>query len=151
MKQKDEVRLWLESYRELKDNVNRLSQKHARLLAQATRTTTQYRDMPGGGDGDKEKLLAALADDADELFTLMTRARERMRELEEFIDCIPTPICRIILRHRYIEGLSWVQMQFALQKSGYFYERTHIFRLHGDALKEARTLWRERKEESNEQ
>ena len=149
MKQKDEVRVWLESYRELRDNVSRLNQKYLSMMAQATRVTTQYRDMPGGGDSDKEKLLAALADEAGDILALRDKAHERMLELEEFIDNIPTPICRIILRHRYLEGLSWVQMQFALQKSGYYYERTHIFRLHGDALKEARALWRKRKEEHN--
>ena len=149
MKQKDECRLWLESYRELRDNVNRLNQKYARMLAQATRITPQLRDMPGGGDGDRERLLAALADEADDVLILRDKARARLMELEEFIDAIPTPVSRTLLRYRYVECLNWVQVQFAMQKSGYYYERTHIYRLHGDALKEARQLWNRRKEEEH--
>ena len=146
MRQKDECRLWLESYRELRTEEERLWQRHQRLLSQATRITAQLKDVPVGGGGDKEQLLAALADEDGEAMAMHARAQQRRREIEEFIDTIPTPNSRIILRYRYVELMPWEKLMMALQKSGIWYERSHIFRLHGIALKEARSAWRHRKE-----
>ena len=146
MKQKDECRLWLESYRELRTEEDRLWQRHQRLLTQATRITSQLKDVPVGGGGDKEQLLAALADEDGEAMAMHARAQERRREIEAFIDTLPTPNSRIILRYRYVELMQWDKLMMALRKSGIWYERSQIFRLHGVALKEARAAWRKRKE-----
>ena len=144
---KDDVRLWLESYRELKFEADRLWRKHQQLMSQATRVTTQLSPTPGRGGGDKEQLLAALADADDEVIEKSLAATERMREIEKFIDSIPTAVCRVILRLRYIELLHWKDLERRLKKSGtYSYEQAQIFRLHGAALREARELWDSRKE-----
>jgi len=150
MKQKDECRLWLESYRELKTEEYRHWQRQQRLMAQALRVTTQLRDVPVGGGGDKEQLLAALADEGNEALELHYKAQDRRREIEEFIDTLPSQNSRIILRYRYVELMPWEKLMMALQKSGIWYERSHIFRLHGIALKEARSAWRHRKEAEHE-
>jgi hypothetical protein len=105
--------------------------------------------MPGGGDSDKEKLLAALADEGGEALAKHAEAESRRREIEEFINTLPTPVCRIILRYRYVECLPWTRVIFALRQSGIYYEERQIYYLHGNALKEARKVWRSRKENSN--
>lgn len=149
MRQKDECRAWLESYRELRTEANRLWQRHLRLAAQATRTTTQLSLVPGGGGSDRERMLAMLADSDEEAMSKHKEAVERMHEIEQFIDSLPTRESRIILRHRYIELLSWVQVKRALEKSRIYYEERQIYNLHGLALREAREAWYERKEHSN--
>ena len=144
MKQTDDCRAWLESYSELRVEAARLQRQHHRLMDQATRVTTRLTKEPKGGGGDREKLLAALADADGEALRKQTEALERMREIEEFIDELPTKECRIILRLRYIELLKWKKVKWALQKSGIYYEEAQIYRLHGQALREARALWKER-------
>lgn len=149
MRQKDECRVWLESYRELRTEANRLFRRHQQLASQATRTTTQLTAVPGGGNGDKERLLAALADADEEALSKHAESLRRMREIETFIDSLPSQNSRIILRHRYIELLRWTQIRFALERSGIYYEMAQIYRLHGIALREAREAWRRRKEAEN--
>ena len=149
MRQKDECRLWLESYKELRTEANRLWLRHERLRAQATRMTAQISLAPGGGSADKEKILAALADADEEAFVKYSQAVERMHEIETFIDSLPTRESRIILRHRYIELLRWPQVKRTLERSGIYYGDAQIFRLHGIALKEAREAWNKREETNN--
>ena len=146
MKQKDECRLWLESYRELRTEYRRLQNRHMKLLSEATKITSRWSDMPGGGERDHEKLLAALADSDDETCRAYLKVESRMREIEEFIDALPTPTFRIILRLRYIELYSWLQIERVLPKDMIFYSLDHIYRLHGRALKEARAAFEKRKE-----
>ena len=144
MKQTDDCRAWLESYGELRVEAARLQRQHHRLMDQATQVTTRLTKEPKGRGGDRERLLAALADADGEALRKQTEALERMREIEEFIDELPTKECRIILRLRYIELLKWKRVKWALQKSNIYYEEAQIYRLHGQALREARALWKER-------
>ena len=142
-RQTDDCRAFLESYRELRSEAARLRQKHRRLQDQATRVTTQISGMPHGGGADREKLLAALADADGEAVRKMTEAVERQQEIEAFIDRVPTPISRVILRHRYAEAMGWREVERALAKSQWVYSLDHIYRLHGIALREAREVWKE--------
>lgn len=149
MRQRDDLRLWLESYREMRAEELRLWRRHQQLRAQATRITTQYKDMPGGGAGDPGALLAALADEDTEALNMHSKARARRQEIESFIDELAEPLHRTILRLRYVECMQWLPLRFALQKAGYYYEERQIFEHHGAALKEARALWKQRKETDN--
>ena len=142
---KDDCRLWLESYRELRVEADRLWRRHIRLANQATRTTTQLSPVPGGGGGDRGQILAMLADSDREAVAKHAEALECMKDIEDFIERLPTRESRIILRLRYVELLRWPQVKRALERSHVFYEERQIYRLHGIALREARELWNERK------
>ena len=142
MKQTDDCRAWLESYSELRVEAARLQRQHHRLMDQATRVTTRLTKEPKGG-GDRENLLAALADADGEALRKHTEALKRMREIEEFIDQLPTRESRIILRLRYIDLMKWRKIKYALEKSRIYYEERQIYRLHGQALREARKIWEE--------
>lgn len=146
-RQTDECRAWLESYRELRTEANRLWQRHLRLAAQATRTTTQLSLVPGGGGSDREQLLASMADADAEAVAKHMEAADRMREIEGFIDSLPSQNSRIILRYKYVEMLHWPELKRALEKSGIYYDERHIYRLHGLALNEAREAWNRRGEQ----
>ena len=148
-RQHDECRAWLESYRELKTEAYRLEQRHMRLMTQATRITSRWSAVPGGGERDGEKLLAALADSDDEAVRGYHKAKERMREIEEFIDSLPTQNSRIILRLRYVELYRWQEIERILPRSHIYYSMQHIYDLHGAALTEARREWNKRKEKDN--
>ena len=149
MKRQDECRAWLESYRELRTEANRLWRRHERLRAQATQITAKFKDTPGGSGGDPENVLAALADADTEALAMEEKAVTRMLEIERFIDALSNPITRHILQHRYIELLRWPALVEALRKDGIYYEDRHVFRLHGIALKEAREAWNKREETNN--
>ena len=148
-RQHDECRAWLESYRELRTEAHRLRQRHMKLVTEATRITTRLSGMPRGGGGDHEKLLAALADSDDEAVRKYLDAEERMREIEGFIDSLPSQNSRIILRLRYVELYSWREIERVLPRDQIYYSSDHIYRLHGIALKEARELWNKRKENTD--
>lgn len=141
----DECRAWLESYQELRSEADRQWRKHMRLRDQATQITARLSLVPGGGGGDKEKLLAALADAAEEALQKQQAALDRQQEIERFIDCIPTPVCRQILRLRYVDLCTWREVEKRLKKTGTYYEERQIFNLHGKALREARTIWEEQR------
>lgn len=150
MKQHDECREWLESYGELKVEAARLRKRHERLFTQATQITTHLSNEPKGGNGDREKLLAMLADADEEALRKYASAERRMREIEEFIDRLPTKEGRMVLRLRYIELLRWKNVKRALAKSGLYYEEAQIYRFHGVGLREARAEWKRRKGVHNE-
>lgn len=143
MKQADDCRAWLESYGELRVEASRLQRQHARLRDQATQVTSRLTQEPKGNGGDRENLLAALADADGEALRKHAEALKRMREIEEFIDQLPTRESRIILRLRYIDLMKWRKIKYALEKSRIYYEERQIYRLHGQALREARKIWEE--------
>lgn len=141
-RQTDECRAWLESYGELRAEADRLWNKHRRLRDQATKITSRLSLVPGGGGGDKEKLLASLADASGEAVRMEQEALDRAEEIERFIESLPTPESRIILRLRYLERLKWTDLSRKISRLGFVYSENHIYKLHGRALNEARAMWK---------
>ena len=140
-KQHDECRKWLDSYKEMRVEILRLQQKHRSLWDQATRVTPRLSPVPGGGSGDRDLLLTALSDADDEVIGKYIEAIARQKEIEDFIDELPTDMSRIILKLRYVDLRDWLGVWNTLAKSGIDYSLDHIYRMHGIALREARELW----------
>ena len=149
-RQHDECRAWLESYRDLRFEILRLQRKHQSLWDQATGITAKFSPVPGGGGGDRDRLLTMLADADEEVIGKYLEAVTRQQEIEAFIEDIPSAISRIILRLRYVELLRWPEIEHALMDSKVYYETRQIYRLHGIALREARELWKQRKENTHD-
>ena len=141
MTQYETCREWLESYRELHAEVRRLRAKHRSLLEQAESITARLSPTPGGGGGDHEQLLAALADADAETADALRKAEQRAREIERFIRALPTDTSRIILRARYLTMLSWTEVRRTLARSGMKYSKDHLYKLHKKALVEAEEKW----------
>lgn len=148
-RQHDECRAWLESYRDLRFEILRLQRKHQSLWDQATGITAKLSPVPGGGGGDRDRLLTMLSDADEEVIGKYIEALARQQEIDRFIDEIPTDVCRMILRLRYVELLPWQKVNKILEKSGIYYSLENIFKLHGKALREARDLWGQRKENTD--
>ena len=68
-----------------------------------------------------------------ELEELIKMKRDKLvaerTEIEKFIDILP-PYERLVIRHRYIQGFSWVQIQMRLEMS-----ESSVHRLHGQSLR----------------
>lgn len=142
MRQYETCREWLESYRELRFEVQRLRGRHAMLIEQATNVVAKLSLSPRGGGGDKEQVLAALADASEEADRRLAEAEAQERELEQFIDGIDSSSSRIILRARYLSVQNWHTVRRTLAKAGLKYTEDHIYRLHRQAMKEAEEKWR---------
>ena len=141
-KPKDPVITFLRSATAAKLEVSRRSRRIQILESQCTRVTTALHPVAGGGGNDRETLLAELADARDEEDLAIRRELEQYRTVSLFIDHISDPISRFILRLRYLEGCTWTDAQRKLYQDGTYYSERHLRRLHGKALDEARTLWK---------
>ena len=141
MKQYETCREWLESYRELRAELRLLRAKHQSLMDQAASITAKLSPTPGGGSGDHEQLLAALADADAETAKALRRAEQRARQISNFICCIPNSTSRAILSIRYLSTLSWTGVQRELARAGMRYSKDHLYKLHKKALEEAEPRW----------
>ena len=135
---RDPVREYLTSVVEARMEIKRLQHKVAQLEAQATKTTNVLTGMPRGGGSDRDKVLATLADLTSDYCRRIAEAEKRERDVDLFIQSIPSRDSRLILRLRYIEGFGWRKVLTALGKYGIHITERQMFRLHGKALQEAR-------------
>jgi hypothetical protein len=147
---RDELRLYLESYRELLLEADRLQSTGLGLRERAESTTGHITGMPKGG-GDNGGLLAALTEMTIQADRKLAEAVRRKVELEDFVDSVNGAVEREILRLRYIELLRWPEIERRLATLGVYYESRSVYRLHKRALNAARTRWNELKGERNEE
>ena len=134
----DPARDYLNSVLEARMEAKRLQHKVAQLEAQATKTTTIITGMPRGGNADRDAVLAALADVTSDYSEKIVKAERLEKEVNEFIDSLPTRDCRMLLRLRYLEGMSWRKVLSTLKAHGIHLSERQMYRLHGTALNEAR-------------
>lgn len=140
----DPARDFLSSAREAKIEYTRIRRRIAELESQATKCTASLSGMPGGGGGGgMESLWAALADERRNLTLAAEEELNRYHAVDRFIRKLDDPVHRIVLRLHYLDGFRWPQVQKEMEKEGYYYCERHITRLHGEALKEARRIWRD--------
>ena len=142
-KQYDECRVFLESYKELRVEEDRLADTIRRLWEQNTRITARYSGMPGGGGGESfDSGNVAMGDAIDRANARYNLMQVRKEEITEFIDGVEGDLNRSILRLRYLRMMTWEEISRALSKAGYkLYEERQLRRLHGHALNAARKHW----------
>ena len=120
----------LNRYRRLNDHIDALLLEKERWMTIATKVTPSYTGMPGGRSSDKQegisdrlsKIDAEITDQVNEL----VRARA---EIVAVIDSVQDDTLRLLLRLRYIDGLTWERIAERMR-----YCEMQIWRLHGDAL-----------------
>lgn len=139
----DPVREFLNSVREAHFDRDRCLRKLQQTASQCVSLTAQVSGIPGGhgGDSHKDGAWAALADQRSQLEELYERAVRQEMEVESFISQLGQDVHRIILRLRYVDMLPWPAVQKRLEKNNIFYSDRQIYRIHGEALQEARSLW----------
>ena len=137
----DEVRKYLASVWVTRVEYNRLTEKIRTMETQAMNITATLSATPGGGDGDAQRLWTALADETAKLKDKLTAVLELEHEVEAFVDRIEDPMYRMILKLRYVDCLSWPHVLELLCRGGVYYSERQMFRLHGEALEQARRQW----------
>ena len=142
----DPVRLFLSSVAEARIEARRLRLRIQRLETQATKLTASLTGMPRGG-GDRESLLASLADTRVKCDQALVEAERKEDAVTAFINRLDNPVSRILLKLRYCDCLDWVGRSKRtvikeMAKAGLFYSERQIRRLHGIALNEARELYK---------
>jgi DNA-directed RNA polymerase specialized sigma24 family protein len=139
----DPVKEFLYSAIEARIDVKRHKRRVQELDAQCARLTANMSGMPrgGGDDHSHEAMWNALADAREQELLAMKRAEEQKQTVDLFITHIPKSQHRSVLKLRYVEGMSWTRMQFALCDEGVYYSDRHIRRIHDKALDVARELW----------
>lgn len=141
MKRPDKCREFLESYKGLVLEAERLGLSARSLWDTATGITSHITGMPRSS-GDSEAIKVALAQATQETDRRLAEALKRRQEVEKFIDGIENDVHRNLLHMRYTDLLRWPAIVEAFERSGVPYCDRNIFNIHGDALRAARELWK---------
>lgn len=143
-RKQDPVRAFLGTAREARLEEARCRRRLQEIEAQCRNVTPSLSAMPhGGGDSHRDGPLAALADQRQLHEALLTAAIRQEMKVERFIARLEKDSHRIILKLRYVDLMGWGRIQEQLEAQGLYYSDRQIYRLHGEALQEARRVWAE--------
>lgn len=137
-KKHDPVREFLNSYWELRKEHRRLERKIEELESQCQSVTAKYSALPGGGGGNGNSAWDALVEARERAGAALTKTLYREADIEQFINSLPEPRYRVLLKYRYLELLNWEPIAKKMN-----YSERQLRRLHGRALQAARKLWKE--------
>lgn len=145
-----DARQFLESVRTSRAAAMRCARQARELRAQVENITAPLNGAPvsnGSKDVHGDARLAALTDLQDRLIAASNDWLRRVKDAEDFVDRIGNVEYRILLQLRYIDCNRWDDVQRIMERFGLYYSNRQMFRLHGNALQEARRLWNEESEE----
>lgn len=122
---------WLLEYRKLDQDIERDMEELQRWKSRAEKITSSVSDMPkGGNQGDRLQLAADRICELEErLNGKIDAAVKRRKEMEAAIATVEDRTLQLLLRYRYIDGMTWEQIALRLN-----YSYMHVCRLHGQAL-----------------
>jgi hypothetical protein len=129
-----DAKTYLRQLTRMDKRIDALFERRNRYKDLATRRTTVYRDMPGGGRrcaSSCEEYVCKIVDLERELDRRIDEYVDLTREIEGLIANVPDDRHRDILTWRYVNGWSWERIAEAMH-----YDRVWIWRLHGRALAE---------------
>lgn len=136
------AREFLQSVRSAKLEMRWCEQRMSAIESEGERITARLTGMPhGGGEMHRDHAWAALADQREQLARAWDESLSTIRSVEAFIIRIEDERYRFLLRLRYIELMRWSAVFDELEAQGITASERHMFRLHGEALNEARRLW----------
>lgn len=133
----------LELLEESRSQVARLRRKIQLLESRATSTTAQYGPKAGGGPSQgPAELWSELADRKKELELRECRLDRQEKQLARWIDQLPRPRWRMVLRYRYLDGMEFLDIAEAMTAAtGREFSVYQIYRLHHKALEAASQQW----------
>ena len=138
-----DVKEYLRSVWYAREEIERLSLRIKEMEAQAMKVTASISGMPHGGNSDAQALWVRIVDDTDRLYAAINGYYDCIREVEDFIELIPSDKYKAVLKLRYLDCLAWPQVAERLEHAGYYYDIRQIFRIHGAALQAARKIMEE--------
>ena len=137
-----DARQRLEQVEEQRSQVARLRRSVRLLEEKCTSTTTRYGTRNGSDGMGREELLAKLCDRREYLKQQETALQESEQRISQWIDQLPRPRWRMVLRCRYLDGMSMQEIADELTRvTGRSFSVYQIYRLHSAALGAAEDLW----------
>lgn len=127
----------LNQYREAEAEASRLEQEITKWYSKAEKMTTAVKLVPSGGAAGRslENSIEAIDALAGRLGDKRRETVRLRREIEDVIAAVPDGRLRMLLRYRYIDGMTWEKVA---DNMGLELRWTHV--LHGRALSEITTL-----------
>lgn len=124
---------FLNRYRDNEREIRRLQNEIQRWKDSAYITSVKYTGAGGGTDGqDKLQVNVERLVRLQNRLTAQMRARIQLRdEIEDAIESVPDDRLQLLLRYRYIEGLTFERIAVELN-----YSWRQTVRMHGRALSE---------------
>lgn len=126
-----EKKKWLLEYRRLEQNIERDMEELQRLESRAEKITSMVSDMPKGSQqGDSlQRSVEKICELKASLNQRIDAAVEKRKEIEAVIETLEDKTLQLLLRYRYIDGMTWEQIALKLN-----YSYMHVCRLHGQSL-----------------
>ena len=140
--QQEQVRDLLTSVEEARSQAARSARNVQYLQSKCTSATPHYGHRSGGGDKDH----AGLWDRLSEARIRLEQDRQQLARLEQQvsrqIDQLPKPRWRMVLRCRYLDGMTPAETAIELSRAtGREFSIHQIYRLHYQALAYAGQTW----------
>jgi len=137
-----DARKLLENVEEQRSQVARL-QRSVRLLEEkCTAMTSRYGPKIGADGMTREELVVKLCDRRELLKRQQANLAETERLITQWIDQLPRPRWRMVLRCRYLDGMSMQEIADELTRcAGRSFSVYQVYRLHSAALNAAKELW----------
>ena len=122
---------YLKQYKHLDEYINQLIEDCARLRSRAEKITPTLTGMPQGGDGENQRELAIcrLIDLNNEINEKVDKHVDLGGKIRREIASIDSMNLRVLMYHRYIDGMKWENICVAMG-----YEWAQIHRMHKEAL-----------------
>lgn len=131
----------LQAVAETKSQIARLSQRIEFLEIKCTNITARY----GGKSSTAltcNELWSILSDERVRLAEQLRLVLAMERQVSEWIDLLPRESWRMVLRLRYLDGLSFQEVTEAMSQAAKRpYSAAQIYRFHHQALEAADCLW----------
>lgn len=132
---------WLGSATTARAEANRHKRRVAELESRATRITSYLSNSRGGNNADLQELWSILADARNKELYALKAEMKLYEEVETFIDRLPVPVMRTVMKLRYLEDLPWAKVVRQMQKDHMYYVERSAHRTHKIALELAREMW----------
>lgn len=131
----------LQAVSEVKNQAVRLSQRIELLENKCTNITARYGGQAGGVQEHNE-LWNILSDERARLTEQLRLVMAMERQVSEWIDLLPREAWRMVLRLRYLDGLSFQEVTAEMSRAARRpYSMSQIYRFHRLALEAADRLW----------
>lgn len=134
----------LEALEESRSQVARLRRKIQYLQTRATGATSRYgtKNTAASPSQGPVELWNTLADLKQELQLRERRLSRQEKRLGRWIDMLPKPRWRMVLRYRYLDCMEFVDVADAMSKAvGREVSIHQVYRLHIQALQAAEECW----------
>ena len=128
-----EKKEYLKRYRKIDREVNQLLMEKDEIFSLGTKITPTYSDMPKGtGENNKtQSTIEKLEEQEEKINKKIDLLYEVKEDIEKALHTVEDDTLRVLLRYRYINGLTWEEIAVTMN-----YDYRWILRLHGKALNE---------------